>query len=248
MPLSISTPSHLNVILNNYIISMTLSTTTSSHINIIINNNIISYQHYHKDQHSLISIIINIIFNNNVILYQHYSKHHLCLHFITHNINFCFCHLNLVRVSALWSATMATYWSHALKTIPSSFVKPVTVSAKTTSLYLTPSITKPFLPFTSSNHSLTENLKLNSTLPHFCLSSVPKKSFTCRSQAEPVDSGRHTQFSILFLFLYFFLLAWSCVDPSVFLAWLICRKSPRIDCVWDQRAWPWKPCLSSIEL
>ena len=158
-----------------------------------------------------------------------------------------------MRVSTHWSATMATYSSHALKTIPSSsFVKPV--STKPTSFF-TPSPTKPFLPFTSPNHSLTKNLKLNSTLPHFCLSSVPKKSFTCRSQAEPVDSGRHTQFSIFFL-LHFFLLAewkWVWLDLALtllfyFFASLICRKSPRTECVWDQRAWPWKPRLSSIEL
>ncbi|RDX94187.1 Allene oxide cyclase, chloroplastic, partial [Mucuna pruriens] len=72
---------------------------------------------------------------------------------------------------------MAASSSYALKTVPSSFVKP-------TSSFLTPSHTKSFLPFTSSTHFLTKNLKLNSTLPHSCLSSVPKKSFTCRSQAE----------------------------------------------------------------
>lgn len=93
---------------------------------------------------------------------------------------------------------MAAFSSHAIKTIPSfSFQKSVT--AKRTS-FLTPSNIKPSSPFVSSNHSLAKSLKLNSTLPHSSVTSVPKKSFTCRSQAQPVDSGRHTQFSILFFY------------------------------------------------
>jgi len=133
----------------------------------------------------------------------------------------------------------------AVKTIPSSsFLTPA--SAKATS-FLAPSIAKPFSPFTSPNHSLSKSLKLNSTL-----TSVPKKSFTCRSQAQPVvDSGRHTQFSSLIFYswnLTGFGLIMRWTHPFGFFAWLLCRKSPRTQCVRDQRARPWKPCLPSIEL
>ncbi|ESW11323.1 hypothetical protein PHAVU_008G020200 [Phaseolus vulgaris] len=84
---------------------------------------------------------------------------------------------------------MAAFSSHAVKTIPSSsFLTPVT--AKPTS-FLTPSITKPFSPFTSSNHSLTKSLKLHSTL-----TSLPKNSFTCRSQAQPVSSEKVQELSV----------------------------------------------------
>ncbi|KAL2329707.1 hypothetical protein Fmac_017288 [Flemingia macrophylla] len=88
---------------------------------------------------------------------------------------------------------MATYSGHAFKTIPSSILKPVT--AKPAS-FLTPSHTNSFSPLPSSNQSLTKNLRLNNTLPHFCFSSVPKKSFSCRSQAEPVDSEKVQELSV----------------------------------------------------
>ncbi|KAK7340786.1 hypothetical protein VNO77_21499 [Canavalia gladiata] len=80
--------------------------------------------------------------------------------------------------------------SYAFKTIPSSFV-----SANSRS-FLTPSPTNPFLPFTSSNQPLIKNLKLNTTLPHFSLSSVPKKLFTCKSQAESVDYEKVQELSV----------------------------------------------------
>lgn len=41
-------------------------------------------------------------------------------------------------------------------------------------------------------------------------------------------------------------LASLCDDPFVLSAWF-CRKSPRTECVWDQRARSWKPSLPSIE-
>ena len=64
----------------HHLISMTLSITTSSHINIIINNNIILYQRYHKHQCHLISI--NII--NNIISKSHFAHTYIyssCLRF-----------------------------------------------------------------------------------------------------------------------------------------------------------------------
>ncbi|XP_027352049.1 allene oxide cyclase, chloroplastic-like [Abrus precatorius] len=84
--------------------------------------------------------------------------------------------------------------SYALKTIPSSFVKPLNANPR--SIFLSSSPTKAFLPFTSSNQTLTKNLKLNTTLSHFSLSSVPKKLFTCKSQAEPVDSEKVQELSV----------------------------------------------------
>jgi len=94
-----------------------------------------------------------------------------------------------------------TFSSHAIKTIPSVTTKP--------SSFLTTSNIKLSSPFSLSNHSL----KLNSTLPHSSFTSVPKKSFTCRSQAQPVDSGnRHTSSQFCFFiaeinlsFLFFML-------------------------------------------
>ena len=63
-------------------ISMALPTiTTSSHINIIINNNIILYQHYHKHQRHLMSI--NTI-NNNITSKSHSAHTYIyssCLRF-----------------------------------------------------------------------------------------------------------------------------------------------------------------------
>ncbi|KAK7394305.1 hypothetical protein VNO78_14827 [Psophocarpus tetragonolobus] len=88
---------------------------------------------------------------------------------------------------------MVAYSSHALKNIPSSLVNPN--SAKTTS-FLTPSNAKPFT--TSSNHSLTKNLNLNSTLPNFSFSSLSVKSFTCKSQAQSItiDSEKVQELSV----------------------------------------------------
>nr|CAI29046.1 allene-oxide cyclase [Medicago truncatula] len=64
--------------------------------------------------------------------------------------------------------------SYALRTIPSSFVKP-TAFATTPRSFLTPS--SAFTPFTSS-----KNLKMNAAFSKSCFSSVPMKSFTCKSQ------------------------------------------------------------------
>ncbi|OIW05462.1 hypothetical protein TanjilG_12053 [Lupinus angustifolius] len=74
--------------------------------------------------------------------------------------------------------------SYALNTIPSSFVNPSSIQSR--SLFTTP-IAKNFSPFTPSN---SKNLKLSSTLSHTFLSSVPRKSFSCRSQAEPIDTEK----------------------------------------------------------
>ncbi|WVZ07092.1 hypothetical protein V8G54_020438 [Vigna mungo] len=89
---------------------------------------------------------------------------------------------------------MAAFSSHAIKTIPSfSFQKSVTTKPAS---FLTPSNIKPSSPFVSSNHSLAKSLKLNSTLPHSSFTSVPKKSFTCRSQAQPVDSEKVQELNV----------------------------------------------------
>ncbi|TKY46544.1 Allene oxide cyclase 3 [Spatholobus suberectus] len=74
----------------------------------------------------------------------------------------------------------------ALRTISSFSVKPVTTPKSS----LTASSISTLLPFTSSPSSLSKTLKLNTSSPHSHLS-VPHKSFTCRSQAEPSsDSGK----------------------------------------------------------
>ncbi|XP_020204434.1 allene oxide cyclase, chloroplastic [Cajanus cajan] len=79
---------------------------------------------------------------------------------------------------------MASSSTLALRTISSFSVKPSSTTPKS-------SLTT-FLPFTSSNpsSSLSKTLKLNSTSsPH----SLPHKSFTCRSQAEPSSHSAKVQ-------------------------------------------------------
>ncbi|AET03102.1 allene oxide cyclase [Medicago truncatula] len=60
--------------------------------------------------------------------------------------------------------------SYALRTIPSSFVKP-TAFATTPKSFLTPS------------SAFTKNLRMNTAFSQSCFSSLPMKSFTCKSQA-----------------------------------------------------------------
>jgi len=87
--------------------------------------------------------------------------------------------------------------SYALRSaIPTTFMKPSAIATPTS--FLTPPLpTSAYSPFTSSNPSLTSNLKMNTALPHSCFSSMPKKSFTCRSQVDQnSDIGNnHASFS-----------------------------------------------------
>ncbi|KAJ1443064.1 Allene oxide cyclase [Sesbania bispinosa] len=83
--------------------------------------------------------------------------------------------------------------SYALRTIPSSFVKPACANPRS---FLSAPPTKAILPFTLSNSSFTGNLKMNSALPHSCFSSVPKKSFSCKSQAEHSETEKVQEMSV----------------------------------------------------
>ncbi|KAK7316205.1 hypothetical protein VNO77_35041 [Canavalia gladiata] len=76
----------------------------------------------------------------------------------------------------------------ALRTISSLSMKPATPRSS-----LTNSFSTTLLPFTSSNPSLSKTLKLNTSSPH----SMPHKSFTCRSRAEPSsDSAKVQELSV----------------------------------------------------
>ncbi|KAK7273182.1 hypothetical protein RIF29_14230 [Crotalaria pallida] len=85
------------------------------------------------------------------------------------------------------------YSSYSLRTIPSSFVKPSSTQPR--SLLVTATIAKTFLPLTSSssNSCSLKNLKLNTTLAHSYMS---RKSFSCRSQAVPVDSEKVQELNV----------------------------------------------------
>ncbi|XP_057754077.1 allene oxide cyclase, chloroplastic-like [Arachis stenosperma] len=83
--------------------------------------------------------------------------------------------------------------SYALRTIPASSIRPANTSSR--SIFTAPPIKSSLLPFTSpSNTSITRSLKLNSTLPHSSyFTSVPKKSFSCKSQAESSEAAERVQ-------------------------------------------------------
>ena len=102
--------------------------------------------------------------------------------------------------------TMASS-SYALRTIPTSFVKP-TAFGTTPKSFLTPS--SAFTPFISSTSSLTKNLRMNAAFSQSCFSSVAKNSFTCKSQAnEYADTGNnhiHTKYVFFKSFLVFLLI------------------------------------------
>ncbi|KAK7266750.1 hypothetical protein RIF29_19404 [Crotalaria pallida] len=78
----------------------------------------------------------------------------------------------------------------ALKTVSSFSWKPTNTTS-----FLTTSPTKTISYFTSSNPSLTKSFKLNTTSQPSYLS-VPKKSFTCRSQADTSDSAKVQELSV----------------------------------------------------
>ncbi|XP_019426582.1 PREDICTED: allene oxide cyclase, chloroplastic-like [Lupinus angustifolius] len=76
----------------------------------------------------------------------------------------------------------------AFTTISSFSMNPT----NTSSLFITSPTTTTFSSFTSSNKSL----KLNTTSSHSHHLAVPKKSFTCRSQAEKSDSVKVQELSV----------------------------------------------------
>jgi len=101
------------------------------------------------------------------------SSHNLVIqkHILVRTTNYCI------------SSTMA-FSSYALRSaIPTTFMKPSAI-ATPTAFHTPPLPTNAFSPFTSSNPSLTRNLKMNTALPQSCFSSLHKKSFTCRSQVD----------------------------------------------------------------
>ncbi|KAI4346820.1 hypothetical protein L6164_007685 [Bauhinia variegata] len=75
--------------------------------------------------------------------------------------------------------------SSALRTISPSSLKPTNPRS-----FLATSSTKTILPFASSNPLLTKSLKLSTGF------SVPKKSFGCRSQAQPEESEKVQELSV----------------------------------------------------
>ncbi|XP_061364353.1 allene oxide cyclase, chloroplastic-like [Gastrolobium bilobum] len=79
----------------------------------------------------------------------------------------------------------------ALRSFSSFSVKSATPRSS-----LTTSSTTSLLPFTSSNLFPTRTLKLNTTSSPHSYMSVPNKSFTCRSQAEPSDSAKVQELSV----------------------------------------------------
>ncbi|CAL0299121.1 unnamed protein product [Lupinus luteus] len=80
----------------------------------------------------------------------------------------------------------------AFTTISSFSMKPI----NTTSLFITSPTNTTLSSFTSSHKSLTRTLKLNTTSSHSHHLAVPKKSFTCRSQAEKSDSVKVQELSV----------------------------------------------------
>ncbi|OIV97643.1 hypothetical protein TanjilG_12400 [Lupinus angustifolius] len=84
--------------------------------------------------------------------------------------------------------------SHALRISPSSTVRNASVIPK--SFIATPP-TNAFIPFTSSNSSFTKNVNLTTTLSSSYFSSVQRKSsFSCRSQAEPIDTEKVQELTV----------------------------------------------------
>ncbi|KAE9603597.1 hypothetical protein Lal_00002282 [Lupinus albus] len=84
--------------------------------------------------------------------------------------------------------------SHALRISPSSSAKITSVIPKS---FLATPPTNSFIPFTSSNSSFTKNVNLTTTLSSSYLSSVPRKSsFSCRSQADPIDTEKVQELTV----------------------------------------------------
>ncbi|KAK7283294.1 hypothetical protein RIF29_12715 [Crotalaria pallida] len=77
--------------------------------------------------------------------------------------------------------------SCALRTFPTSSVRSASVIPRS---FLTAPPAQTFLPFTSSNSPFTRNVKLSTTFSSSHLSSLPRKSFSCKSQAEPIDTEK----------------------------------------------------------